>query len=117
MRGERSRLDIKKNLERVDDLNKIVQHKRELQQCDFYSNMLMVPPLDPKRVNEAEQFANNMYQKLMKESLEIAIENTAVMPRNIDYIDNLKMNLQAIHTMLVEIIEKEVKDIVDKDST
>ena len=77
--------------------------------------MLMLYPLNPEQVNEAEQFANNMYRKVMKESPDIAIGNTAIMPRITDPIDNLKKNLQAIHRMLEEIMAKEGKDIVDED--
>lgn len=111
------RLDIYQNLKRVDNVNKIARHKQELQQCEFYINALMVQPLNPTQVCEAEQFANNMYDMIKKESPDVATDNTAPMPRNIDPIKNLKINLQAIHTMLVEIIAKEAKDTTDESST
>lgn len=117
MRGKRSKLDINNNLKRIDNVKKMARHKQELQQCEFYINSLMVQPLNPTQVNEAEKFANKMYEMIQKESPDIAADNTAPMPRNIDPIKNLKLNLQAIHTMLVEIIAKEAKDITEKSST
>ena len=110
-------MDIYKNLNRIDNAQKIVKHKAELQQCEFYMNILMQPTLNPTQVCEAEQFANNMYDMIKKESPDVAADNTAPIPRNIDPIKNLKINLQAIHTMLVEIIAEEAKDITDKSST
>ena len=107
-------MDIYKNLNRIDNAQKIVKHKTELQQCEFYMNMLMQPTLNSAQVYEAEQFANNMYEVLKRESPIIANENTSPVPRNIDAVDNLRMNLQAIHKMLTQIMIKGAKDIVNK---
>lgn len=108
-------MDIYKKIEKLDDADKLVTHKRELQQCEFYMNMLTMPLLNEQAFHEAEQFANNMYEKIKKESPSIALCNTALTPRYIDSVNNLKLNLQAIHTMLTEIMGKEAKDIVDQD--
>lgn len=50
----------------------------------------MVQPLNPTQVCGAEQFANNMYDMIKKESPDVAADNTAPIPRNIDPIKNLK---------------------------
>ena len=44
----------------------------------------------------------------------IANENTSPVPRNVDAVDNLRMNLQVIHKMLTQIMIKEAKNIVNK---
>lgn len=108
-------MDIYKKIEKIDDADKLVTHKRELQQCKFYMNMLTMPLLNEQAFHEAEHFTNNMYEKIKKESPSIALCNTALTPRCIDSVNNLKLNLQAIHTMLMEIMGKEAKDIVDQD--
>ncbi len=108
-------MGIYKKIEKMDSADKLVTHERELQQCKFYMNMLTSPLLNNIQIHEAEQFANNMYEMIKEESPRIALSNTNPIPRNIDSISNLIMNLQAIHTMLLEIIVKEAKDIVDKD--
>lgn len=108
-------MDIYKKIEKINDADKLVTHKRELQQCEFYMYMLKMPLLDEQPFHEAERFANNMYEKIKKESPSIALCNTALTPRYIDSVNNLKINLQAIHTMLTEIMGKEAKDIVDQD--
>lgn len=108
-------MDIYKKIEKIDDADKLMTHKWELQQCEFYMNMLTTPLHNEQPFHEAERFANNMYEKIKKESPSIALCNTALAPRYIDSVNNLKINLQAIHTMLAEIMEKEAKDIVDKD--
>lgn len=108
-------MDIYQKLEKMDDADKLVTHKRELQQCKFYMSMLTLPLLNDIQIHEAEQFANNMYEMIKEESPSIALSNTNPIPRNIDSISNLKINLRAIHTMLLEIMGKEAKDIVDKD--
>lgn len=108
-------MDIYKKIEKINDADKLVSHNRELQQCELYMNMLKMPLLNEKSFHEAERFANNMYEKIKKESPSIALCNTASMPRYIDSVSNLKMNLQAIHTMLSEIMGKEAKDIVEKE--
>ncbi len=108
-------MDIYKKIGKINDADKLVTHKRELQQCEFYMDMLTFPALNDIQFYEAEQFANNMYEMIKKESPSIALSNTTPIPRNIDSVSNLKMNLRAIHTMLAEIMEKEAKDIVDKD--
>lgn len=108
-------MDIYKKIKKIDDADKLVTLKQELQQCNFYMNMLTLPLLNDIQIHEAEQFANNMYERIMEESPDIALSNTNPIPRNIDSISNLKLNLQAIHTMLLEIMGKDAKDIVDKD--
>ncbi len=108
-------MDIYKKIEKIDAADKLVTHKRELQQCEFYMNMLTFPLLNDIQFYEAEQFANNMYEIIKKESPSIALSNTTPIPRNVDSVSNLKMNLRAIHTMLAEIMGKEVKDIEDQD--
>lgn len=113
--GKKSRMDIYKKIEKINDADKLVTHKRELQQCEFYMYMLTMPLLDEQPFHEAERFANNMYEKIKKESPSIALCNTALTPRYTDSVNNLKINLQAIHTMLMEIMGKEAKDIVDQD--
>ena len=110
-------MNIYQNLKRVDGVNKIAKHKRELQQCEFYINMLMAQLFNPTQVCEAEKFANNIYDIIKKKLPDVVADNTASIPRNVDPIKNLKMNLHAIHTMLVEIIVKEAKDITDQNST
>lgn len=108
-------MDIYKKIEKMDNADKLVTHELELQQCKFYLNMLTSPLLNDIQIHEVEQFANNMYEMNKKESPSIALSNTNLIPRNIDSISNLIMNLRAIHTMLLEIIGKEAKDTVDKD--
>lgn len=43
-------------------------------------NMLTMPLLNEQAFHEAEQFTNNMYKKIKKESPSIALCNTALTP-------------------------------------
>ncbi|MCI8358747.1 MAG: hypothetical protein HFI51_11480 [Lachnospiraceae bacterium] len=36
-------MDIYKKIEKIDDADKLMTHKWELQQCEFYMNMLTTP--------------------------------------------------------------------------
>ncbi len=83
-------MDIYKKIEKINDADKLVTHKRELQQCEFYMYMLTMPLLDEQPFHEAERFANNMYEKIKKESQSIALCNTALTPR---YIDSLQLRV------------------------
>ena len=96
----------------IDTVNKIKKHKMSLQLCKQYLNALQCTPTEDM-ANEANQFAAEIYNDILKEETEIAVVNTCPIRRNLDFITEVNLNLKAVINMLEQILVKEEKEEID----
>lgn len=98
--------------EKLDSTYDLVKYNRKLELCSYYlyeiKNGCMTEPL----FNEAYNFSMNTYRELYVENPIIVGLNTCVVARNVTPIEELKLNLEALKKMLLELITKETEDIV-----
>lgn len=92
-----------KQMDNAYDLGK---HVAKLHQCEQFIFQLNLGNGMPQFLNDAEKFVNDTYAEIYFEDTDIALAHTGV-PRNMDRISQLRINLNAINCMLNEIIAKE----------
>ncbi len=83
-----------------------------LSKYEYYIENLSVQGVSHDFYQQANQFAIDAYNELERDDLLIVWCNTSSTPRNIDALSNLRINLNAIHRMLEELMTKESKTLV-----
>lgn len=101
-----------KFIEQFDNAHSLKKHKVMLSKCENYIESLSVQGVSHDFYQQASQFAIDTYNELERDDLLIVRCNTSSVPRNIDALSNLRINLNAIHRMLEELITKESKALV-----
>lgn len=99
-------------IKKFDNAHSLKKHKVMLSKCEYYIESLPVKDISHDFYQQANQFAIDAYNELERDDLLIVRCNTSSVPRNIDALSNLRINLNAIHRMLEELITKESKTLV-----
>lgn len=99
-------------IKEFDNAHSLIKHKVMLSRCEYYIESLPVQGVSHDFYQQANQFAIDAYNELKRDDLLIVQCNTSSVPRNIDALSNLRINLNAIHRMLKELITKETKTLI-----
>lgn len=97
----------KEEYELLDNANKMGKHGRQLQRCRYYINVIASGNVSTDILVEAEKFAFDTHDDLLKDDVGIVMANRCREPRNVNPISNLVLNLEALEKMLKELIGKE----------
>lgn len=96
----------------IDTADKIKKHKMSLQVCKQYLNVLQYT-LAENVAYEANQYATEVYNDILKEETEIAVVNTCPVKRNLDFVTEVNLNLKAVINMLEQILVKESEEEIN----
>lgn len=99
--------------EEINTAKKIAKHKQLLRRCNYYLSIIAQNALSQQLFDEARKFANDTYSEIQKDAWIIAMSNTSTKGRIVDVVTNLKLDLEALTRMLVEILTKEGVDIIN----
>ncbi|MBE5845147.1 MAG: hypothetical protein E7302_13405 [Butyrivibrio sp.] len=99
-------------IQKLYDGQSLKKHKRQLEQCNRYISAIETNAVSTADFLQIEKYAQDTYDDIKKDDPLIAAANTCP-PRNIDEVRNLKMNLEAIRTMLIEVIAKESEKVLE----
>lgn len=95
----------------MDTAEKIEKHKALLRGCSYYISIIEQNTLNQMLYDEARKFSNDTYTELRKDDFVIAAANTCKGNRYVDPVTDLKLDLEALHKMLVALLVKEGADI------
>ena len=85
---------------------KMMKYNEELKMCEYYLAIMNNEMVTGEQIQKIERFSNNLYLEIVVDNPDIAAVNTAKQ-RNINSIENMKMNLVALKKMLDECLVKE----------
>lgn len=97
--------------EKLDSAYDLGKYEGKLKLCRYYlceiENSRMTKPL----FDEANNFSMDTYKELCVENPIIVRQNTCMVARNVTPIEELRLNLEALRKMLLELMKKETEDI------
>ena len=98
--------------EQINNAYSLGKHKRKLAECEDHIGKISAPYITQEVFYSADKFANDTYSELMKEDPGMTLMNSCP-PRNIDPLSNLKLNLDAVKKMLMELIIEESESVTE----
>lgn len=92
--------------EKLDSAYELGKYAKELSRCRQYLYKIKNEHITECLFNEANTFSMNTYKELYEANPIIAGLNTCWTVRNVTPIEELRLNLEALEKMLVEMVEK-----------
>lgn len=93
--------------EELNSVHDLGKYQRKLKKCRDYLQKIKSGYMTDSLFDEMKKFSLNTYKELYVDNPIVAVLNTCLVQRNVTPIEQLKLNLEALEKMLVEVITKE----------